>query len=254
MKFPFLILLAILALITTVAASDGCSIQDLCYNGDHQPFCAPTETSCTFASYTLVDGSCVATLEQDSDGDGWSDSCDAFPQNASEWMDLDADMVGYNTDCDDTNASIGACSIDPEDPVIEVNETTNVTTNATGNETTNQTESSTKTTSSSHRSHGINGDNVGQVSLVINKTSEQKPLAQNQTNQSAPAKEPLVVPSPVMITNQTNASQERSPGNLLTGNVVGNGSGTSSLWLWFILLFVLCLLLLLIILRRRKNK
>lgn len=34
----------------------------------------------------------------DTDGDGYSDAGDAFPNNASEWMDSDGDGVGDNTD------------------------------------------------------------------------------------------------------------------------------------------------------------
>ncbi len=39
--------------------------------------------------------------DPDSDGDGWSDTADAFPLDATEWLDTDADGVGNNADEDD---------------------------------------------------------------------------------------------------------------------------------------------------------
>lgn len=40
---------------------------------------------------------------KDSDGDGFRDSVDLFPQNSSEWSDYDMDGIGDNTDLDDDN-------------------------------------------------------------------------------------------------------------------------------------------------------
>ena len=37
----------------------------------------------------------------DSDGDGWNDAFDAFPQDATEWLDTDGDGTGNNADLDD---------------------------------------------------------------------------------------------------------------------------------------------------------
>ena len=39
--------------------------------------------------------------DTDDDGDGYSDGQDAFPLNASEWLDTDSDGIGNNTDTDD---------------------------------------------------------------------------------------------------------------------------------------------------------
>ena len=39
----------------------------------------------------------------DSDGDGFPDSCDAFPDDSSEWLDTDGDGIGNNSDPDDDN-------------------------------------------------------------------------------------------------------------------------------------------------------
>jgi DNA/RNA-binding domain of Phe-tRNA-synthetase-like protein len=41
--------------------------------------------------------------DPDSDGDGISDSADAFPLDASEWSDADSDGIGDNADTDDDN-------------------------------------------------------------------------------------------------------------------------------------------------------
>jgi chitinase len=39
--------------------------------------------------------------DTDSDGDGWSNALDAFPQDANEWIDTDHDNTGNNADLDD---------------------------------------------------------------------------------------------------------------------------------------------------------
>jgi hypothetical protein len=48
---------------------------------------------------------CLVNVQSDSsvdtDGDGYSDNHDAFPQDETEWMDTDADGVGNNIDDDD---------------------------------------------------------------------------------------------------------------------------------------------------------
>jgi len=40
---------------------------------------------------------------EDSDGDGYPDSRDAFPSDATEWLDSDSDGIGNNVDTDDDN-------------------------------------------------------------------------------------------------------------------------------------------------------
>ena len=42
-----------------------------------------------------------SVISVDSDGDGVNDSSDAFPQDASEWLDTDSDGLGNNADTDD---------------------------------------------------------------------------------------------------------------------------------------------------------
>jgi len=45
----------------------------------------------------------ILSFYQDSDGDGYSDNIDAFPNNPNEWLDTDADGIGNNADSDDDN-------------------------------------------------------------------------------------------------------------------------------------------------------
>ena len=40
------------------------------------------------------------------DNDNFSDYCDAFPENDTEWVDFDGDSYGGNYDCDDFNPLI----------------------------------------------------------------------------------------------------------------------------------------------------
>ncbi|WP_369985207.1 IPT/TIG domain-containing protein [Thalassolituus sp.] len=55
----------------------------------------------------------------DSDGDGYPDASDAFPNNSSEWEDLDDDGIGNNADTDDDGDSIAdaddAFPLDPSE-------------------------------------------------------------------------------------------------------------------------------------------
>jgi len=48
----------------------------------------------------------AAYVPPDSDGDGVIDSQDAFPQDASEWLDTDRDGIGNNADPDDDNDGV----------------------------------------------------------------------------------------------------------------------------------------------------
>ncbi len=49
-------------------------------------------------------GTCDA-MELDTDGDGYMDSEDAFPDDSSEWLDTDGDTIGDNADDDDDGDS-----------------------------------------------------------------------------------------------------------------------------------------------------
>lgn len=68
----------------------------------------------------MVAGTSIADLDgcPDDDGDGWSNTGDAFPNNVSEWGDLDVDGIGDNSD-DDIDGDMWnqteewACQTDP---------------------------------------------------------------------------------------------------------------------------------------------
>ncbi len=73
------------------------SVSAVCYNQDDSPFCSKDDPTCS-----VVD-------EIDTDGDGWSDSCDAFSDNEFLWVDYDGDNIGYGTlvyDCNDLDETI----------------------------------------------------------------------------------------------------------------------------------------------------
>ena len=48
----------------------------------------------------------VKVIEVDSDGDGYNDDVDAFPNDRNEWLDTDGDGVGNNADLDDDGDGI----------------------------------------------------------------------------------------------------------------------------------------------------
>lgn len=66
----------------------------------------------------------------DSDGDGYSDNHDAFPEDSTEWMDSDADGVGDNSDEDDDGDGMpdswetqhGLDPLDPDDADLDPDE------------------------------------------------------------------------------------------------------------------------------------
>lgn len=60
----------------------------------------------SFPQRMLVDYVRVFQPVSDSDGDGYEDDVDAFPQNAQEWLDTDADGTGNNADSDDDGDSL----------------------------------------------------------------------------------------------------------------------------------------------------
>jgi len=66
----------------------------------------------------------------DSDGDGFNDSIDVFPQDPSEWLDTDEDNVGNNSDIDDDNDGV----LDGQDAFpLDVNESVDTDSDGVGN-------------------------------------------------------------------------------------------------------------------------
>jgi len=59
--------------------------------------------SAVLSAFTVTVTDFVA---QDSDGDGVLDNVDAFPNDNSEWLDSDGDLIGNNADLDDDNDGI----------------------------------------------------------------------------------------------------------------------------------------------------
>ncbi|MBN1502462.1 hypothetical protein JW930_02880 [Candidatus Woesearchaeota archaeon] len=85
-------------------ALDSCEDIVTCINQDNDPYCLVDDTSCTFTKYIDSDGSCVVDnsyFDSDGDNDGWTDGCDAFINDNTEWIDVDGDGIGHNKDCDD---------------------------------------------------------------------------------------------------------------------------------------------------------
>ncbi|QSX41897.1 M9 family metallopeptidase [Shewanella cyperi] len=61
----------------------------------------------------------VTTGISDRDGDGVADGDDAFPDDATEWLDTDHDGIGNNADTDDDNDGVlDSDDLDPLDPNV----------------------------------------------------------------------------------------------------------------------------------------
>ncbi len=76
----------------------------------------------TFALFVLKDSDGDGepdNIDPDTDGDGFINSEDAFPLDASEWVDTDIDGIGNNTDTDDDNDTVedsrDAFPLDPKE-------------------------------------------------------------------------------------------------------------------------------------------
>jgi hypothetical protein len=73
------------------------SVSAMCMNQDNAPFCSKDDPTCAVEN------------EADNDNDGWSNSCDAFPENELFWVDYDGDNIGYGSlvyDCNDIDANV----------------------------------------------------------------------------------------------------------------------------------------------------
>ena len=80
----------------------------------------------------LTNPSCIATVAAvvDTDGDGYPDDEDAFPNDPEEWLDTDGDGVGNNADTDDDGDGVSDVS---DDFPLDASETTDTDGDGIGN-------------------------------------------------------------------------------------------------------------------------
>jgi hypothetical protein len=214
MKFPISLLIIGLFLMTLVAA-DPCSLEDICKNSAGEPYCNVDETSCEYTFHTLEAGECVVlATDSDTDMDGWSDSCDAFPELATEVADLDGDLIGHNTDCDDLDDQIGVC-LDNEIPLPQEDEKENK-----GRALSNEGIFTLKI-----EEEVLPVEEEEQETVFIETTSKGAPLTEEQEEINAEKNEE---------TNKENLEKERR--NQLTGYVVDDQNVSLNLWLPIVLL------------------
>ena len=72
------------------------SVSAKCYETSNADSVVIPEGGIVTKDYSLV-------KSNDSDGDGAPNSCDAFPNDPSEWLDVDGDGIGNHSDIDDDN-------------------------------------------------------------------------------------------------------------------------------------------------------
>lgn len=255
MKPTTTVLLSVFSLFLFVLSSslvfaDDCTLQNACFSGE-TPYCSPNADTCVYVSYEQSGNECVksAVVDGDEDQDGWTDNCDAFVGNASEWIDLDADGIGHNVDCDDFDFTIGLCDIPSEDEEDE--EDSNQGGSIGNSETTSGSSSTSSSSTTSQRNYK---GNVGDI--VVKTVNETTPSVQQPLE-----KEPVVLKSQNTteepIINETQPLQTTTPTNKLTGNVIEE-SGIENVWdFGFYLLLALIvfgLFLFFIIKKRRKQE
>ncbi|MBN2566863.1 hypothetical protein JXB02_02130 [Candidatus Woesearchaeota archaeon] len=97
-----------------------CAADNGCYNQDGRPYCGFNDQTCAYHWYEF-DGACTHDTDSfnpDADADGWTDYCDAFPDDSDEQVDLDADGCGHEADLDDFNPAetAGCPAEEPQAP------------------------------------------------------------------------------------------------------------------------------------------
>jgi hypothetical protein len=102
----------------------------VCSNQNGENHCIPGDKSCTLWKFKGDIEECIknkskkceidnSSSDKDSDGDNWTDKCDAFPLDGSEWIDIDGDGNGHNMDADDFDVLVYK---DKDDGITEPDE------------------------------------------------------------------------------------------------------------------------------------
>lgn len=207
------------------------SVSAICYNQNDLPFCSKDDPTCEQVG------------DVDTDGDGWTNSCDAFPENKYFWVDYDGDNIGWGTDvydCDDLDDSntlfCGNTDLLKEGPGEE-----SESTGSSGS-------STTQVTSFSSRKPGSHTGPVIYVSdpndnfvvnQPVNEQNEEEPVEDNY-----PETEIVPLDDPVPV--------DKNPsGNQITGAVTGT-SQNFVIWPFFALLLAV-LIMFFFALRKKKN-
>ncbi|NTV23184.1 MAG: hypothetical protein HGA85_02295 [Nanoarchaeota archaeon] len=239
---------AILLAFVTVAYAD-CGQITKCMNAEEEPFCTPSDSTCTYVD------ECGVTETVDTDSDGFTDSCDAFPGTVLEVTNMDADGLGTNYDCDDFDPTVvGECDSDGDGDTNQEefeNETDPNDSNDPGDH--------GRASSSGSRSKCLASWDCTEWSECVDGTRER---ACRQTNDceytyNRPAEKDACpqylvlskkveaaapeenVPEPVLVITQpgeeTNETKEPGAGNQITGNVVFGPGGMLKPW-WLIVI------------------
>ncbi len=97
----------------------GCEGAFDCVNPSANRECIPTDGECVYSRYTVSGNSCVIDenyQDPDSDGDGWTDHCDVYPNDILSWVDIDADGYGNYYDCSEFDQKDTNCVSSPHPP------------------------------------------------------------------------------------------------------------------------------------------
>jgi hypothetical protein len=266
MKKIFLFLLV--ALISLYAASAACADQRACQNQDNDFYCSPGDSSCQYVHFTQSLTCTVDTgyTDSDSDGDHWTDNCDAFPADVLEWFDMDGDGYGHVYDCDDFDKTIGE-NCDPD-----------------GDGETNEEEHDHGTNPNENNNSGSGGGSKNFVTLCSgqwdcsewsvpkDKCGTRTCVNTNSCNSNKPneeqacpnyvvlkpnveaTKEPVVVPEIKVDKKEEVPPAEDTTGNRLTGQVFNTEPGNFKPASLFLLLIIIAGLLGFFFWKRKKKE
>lgn len=170
--------IALVCLLLPFAYAQDCSIHSLCYNAQGKTFCSPKDSTCQYRVYTGQAGNCNYVVEEDTDADGWTNTCDAFKEDATEWVDFDGDQVGHNADCNDVDPNVGVCdnSDSSNSNSNEDNTQSTSTSSTSGSSSSSNSGSSSQSSGSGSSSSGFSNSgkgNVGEIKIVEKVTSDE---------------------------------------------------------------------------------